>query len=118
MHIDTYIILCLYEHISWIDLLWFVLEIAFMCSQTAYCICPVYNFSSRFVTVCSVPSMCEHAHSLQHIPIFTRQNKFIGLFCVLSTILLKIQIVTNVSGTLQLPDFFHVLDEELELNTN
>lgn len=62
--------------------------------------------------------MCEHAHSLQHIPIFTRQNKFIGLFCVLSTILLKIQIVTNVSGTLQLPDFFHVLDEELELNTN
>lgn len=64
--IYTYIykIMCLYEHVSWIDLLWFGLEIAIMCSQIAYYICPVYGFFSKFVTVCCVPSVCEHALSL------------------------------------------------------
>lgn len=105
-YIHTYIykIMCLYEHVSWIDLLWFGLEIAIMCSQIAYYICPVYNFSSKFVTVCSVPSVCEHALSLQRIQIFACGNKLIW-FCVLSTILMKIQIVTYIYGTLQLLDF-------------
>lgn len=35
----------------------------------------------------------------------TKMNS-LGFFCVLSIILLKIQIVTDVSGALQLPDFF------------
>lgn len=43
----------------------------------------------------------------------TKMNS-LGFFCVLSIILLKIQIVSDVSGTLQLPVFFffNVLDKE------
>lgn len=52
---------CLYEHVSWIALLCFGLEIAIMSSQIAYYICPVSSFPSRFVTACSVLTAFEHA---------------------------------------------------------
>lgn len=75
-------------------------------------------FCCKCIAVCSVPSkyvsMCCLFNTVRF---FAWGNKYI-CFCVLSAILMKIQIVTYIYRTLQLLDSFSMLDEKSELNTN